>query len=137
MSSSWFTILDYIEDEESLKELTKSLDRLADKSEGILLGGDFNLPGWNWKDKQLKEDCKYPSLHSMFGEMLDDRFLTQVIELPTRENNCLDLICTNTPTKILNTDVIPGISDHDIPLVELDVRPVRRRQRPRKIHLYK
>ena len=92
---------------------------MADKSEGILLGGDFNLPGWNWKDKQLKEDCKYPSLHSMFGEMLDDRFLTQVIELPTREHNCLDLICTNTPTKILNTDVIPGISDHDIPLVEL------------------
>ena len=24
-----------------------------------------------------------------------------------------------------------------VPLVELDVRPVRRRQRPRKIHLYK
>ena len=69
--------------------------------------------------------------------MQDDRFLTQVIELPTRDNNCLDLICTNTPDKILNTDVILGISDHNIPLVELDVRPVRRRQRPRKIHLYK
>ncbi len=34
-------------------------------------------------------------------------------------------------------EVIPGISDHDCPLVEVDVSPIRQRQKPREILLYK
>ncbi len=56
---------------------------------------------------------------------------------PTRDKNTLDLIATSLPAKVHKVDVIPGISDHDCPLVEIDVSPIRRRQKPREILLYK
>jgi hypothetical protein len=59
------------------------------------------------------------------------------MEEPTRERNTLDLVATNTPSKVNKVEVIPGVSDHCVPLVELDVRPVRRTQKPRNILLYK
>ncbi len=43
---------------------------------------------------------------------------------------------TSQPAKINKVEVIPGVSDHDIPLVEVDVSPTRRRQPPRSIPLY-
>ena len=39
--------------------------------------------------------------------------------------------------KILRTDIIPGISDHDAVYAEIDIKPVRHKQTPRKISLYK
>jgi hypothetical protein len=43
---------------------------------------------------------------------------------------------TNNPTRILRTKVIPGISDHDAVLSELDIKPTKITQPPRSIPLY-
>ena len=51
--------------------------------------------------------------------------------------NTLDLLITNIPSKILRTDILPGISDHDAVYAEIDIQPVRHKQTPRKIPLYK
>ncbi len=102
----------------------------------VIIAGDFNFPGWNWKDRILKPGCRYVHLHHKFGEILDDRSLVQLVEEPTRGKNTLDLVCTSAPSKVNRVEVIPGISDHDCPLVEVDVSPVRRRQKPRDILLY-
>jgi len=48
----------------------------------------------------------------------------------------LDLIVTNHPTCFRRIEVIPGLSDHDIVYAEIDILPVRNRQKPRQIPLY-
>ena len=72
----------------------------------------------------------------MFREALDDHSLVQLILEPTRIDNTLDLICTNKPSSVVQTKVIPGISDHECPIAEFDLRPIRTQQRPRQIPMY-
>ena len=123
-------------DEESLLELENSLAKLRSKHENVIIAGDFNLPGWDWKNNLVKSDCNYRSLHYKFGEILDNNSLQQLVEEPTRGKNTLDLFATNAPSKIIKVEVLPGISDHDIVAIEVDISPKRRKQKPRKIHLY-
>ena len=65
-----------------------------------------------------------------------DRGDITLVEEPTRGKNTLDLFATNAPSKIIKVEVLPGISDHDIVAIEVDISPKRRKQKPRKIHLY-
>ncbi|XP_019628840.1 PREDICTED: uncharacterized protein LOC109473420 [Branchiostoma belcheri] len=67
---------------------------------------------------------------------MQDNGLTQIVEDPTRGVNTLDLILTNRPAQINRTQVIPGISDHLAVYTELEVKPLRRRQIPRKVPIY-
>ena len=103
----------------------------------IVIGGDFNFPGWNWKTKSLTSRTAYSTLHTRFTGVLDNSSLVQLVEEPTRQNNTLDLLITNQPSKVLRVDVMPGISDHDIVFAEFDLRPVKHSQKPRQIPLYK
>ncbi len=121
----------------SLAELETSLNRIdISKDHIILVFGDFNFPGRDWGQKQIKTNCHYPILHQKFGDLLDDKNIDQVVEEPTGDKATLDLIITNQPAKINRVEVIPGISDHDIPLVEVDVSPIGWKQTPRNITLY-
>ena len=121
-------------DEESLHEMEISIQRL-NKHHNIILGGDFNFPGWDWKNNIL-EDCNQPTLHYHFQEFLDDQGLTQLVEEPTRLDNTLDLLITSNPTLITKNTVVPGVSDHDCPVIEVQLKPLRHRQRPRNIMQY-
>ena len=118
-------------DEESLNELEKSLARLS-QQHNIILGGDFNFPGWDWKTNTLKP-C---TLHNQFRDYIDDHGLYQLVEEPTRQENTLDLMITRNPTLIHKVSVIPGDSDHDCPVVELDTKPTRQNIKPRKVLQY-
>ena len=118
---------------------SESINRAANMKDAFLLiGGDFNLPGWDWKTRTLKPNTKHPRNHYRLADSLDDNGLVQVIEEPTRNKNTLDLLIINIPSKILRTDIIPGISDHDIVYAEIvKHKPVKHKQTPRKIPLYK
>ena len=125
-------------DENSMINLNESINRAANiKDAFLLIGGDFNLPGWDWKSRTLKPSTKHPRHHYRLADILDDNGMVQVIEEPTRNKNTLDLLITNIPSKILRSDIIPGISDHDAVYAEIDIKPVRHKQTPRKIPLYK
>ena len=116
----------HVSDEMSINNLEISLTRAcAIRNATIVIGGDFNFPGWNWKTKSLKSRTAYPTLHTRFTEVLDNSSLVQLVEEPTRQNNTLDLLITNQPSKVLRVDVVPGISDHDIVSAEFDLRPVK------------
>ena len=52
-------------------------------------------------------------------------------------NNVLDLVLSNNPSIVSNIETIPGISDHDIVHVTLDVRCKRRKNVKRKIYIRK
>ena len=98
-------------DEQSLNWFDTSVRRASQiKNSSILIGGDFNLPNWDWKNKILKPNSSYPKNHYLFDNTLDDLGLTQVVVQPTRKDNILDLIITNLPNQVPRIEIMPGIS---------------------------
>ena len=124
-------------DSESMKEFETSLQRAAAKNPCLLIGGDLNLPGWNWINKTLHSGTQHAQQHYYFSDILDDHGLTQLVQEPTRNKNTLDLLITNYPSKILRIDVTPGISDHDIVYTEMNMNSAINTQKPRKIPIYR
>ena len=131
-----------VSDTTSLSELSTSLSRIPD-THTIILGGDFNLPGCDWKAGQVSSGSKFPDQHQKAFDLTHDFGLTQHITETTRVDpfhgtaNTLDLIMTNRPNSVISSTVLPGISDHDAPQIEIDVQPVRTAQNPRQIPNYK
>ena len=104
-----------VTDEESIRNFETSVTRAsAINNATLIIGGDMNFPGWNWKENTLKPNSTAPNLHTDFMDVLNNNALTQLVEQPTRQQNTLDLILTNHPGKVNRTDTIPSISDHDI-----------------------
>ena len=96
----------------------------------------MNLPGWDWKENILKPNAVFTNLHNYSMDIINNNALSQLINQPTRLTNTLDLVLTNRPGKVLRTETIPGISDHDIVYTEFDFRPVKLKQKPHIIPLY-
>ena len=125
-------------DEESLQIFSRSIEKFCNTNNGIIIiGGDFNFPGWNWKQHHLKDNTPYPQLHQDFMSTLNDCALTQLIEEPTRHENTLDLMITNVPSLVYRQEVVPGISDHDAVYIEMNIDPKKNKQKQRNIPLYK
>lgn len=128
----------HVSDEESIISFETSAQRACSiRNASIIIGGDFNFPGWDWTANALKPGSAYPSLHNRFSEILANNSLTQLVQEPTRKANILDLLLTNRPDQVLRVDILPGISDHDIVFAEMDFRPEKHMQKPRLIPLYK
>ena len=101
--------------EVALIELEKSLSMKKNNRHHIQctstsVSGDFNLPGCFWKNQVVKP-CSYPALHHQFGNLLDDSGLIQL--------DTLDLTLSNNPSSIMNVSVLPGVSGHDCPLINI------------------
>ena len=116
--------------------LAESLARLPQGND-IWFAGDMNLPGIDWKTLNIKPSCPTPGQHNQFIDILADNGLTQIVEIPTRCDNVLDLIAVNNPTLVSRIEVLPGIADHDAVFAEIDINPKRYNQKRRKIPLYK
>jgi hypothetical protein len=63
--------------------------------------------------------------------------LEQDVNFPTRQDNILDLVLTSHPSLVNRYKPLPGISDHDIVLIDANVRATRTRTPKRKIYLWK
>ena len=124
-------------DENSFTEFSKSLEKVTKKYTNIWVAGDLNLPKMDWDTSSPSPDCKHPNFYRQIIETFNDANLTQMVNLPTRDNNILDLFLTTNPTLVNQVSILPGISDHNI--VETKVNTSARicYQKPRKIPLYK
>lgn len=70
--------------------------------------GDFNLPN--------------PSHIQMLNKMLKKHHLVQIIDEPTRNQNILDLIVTNSESRIVSKNVFhPHLSDHKLIECTIDI----------------
>ena len=56
--------------------------------------------------------------------LTEDNGLSQLQREPTREGNILDLYFNNNPGLMQGMHTIPGISDHDIVVVDSVIKPV-------------
>ena len=127
-------------DEKTLNDCDDYLQAITkNENNVILLGGDFNLDGWDWEKNVIKPNARYVAIHQLFENILDNHGLKQIVDEPTRKNAVLDLLITNRPNQILRTEIQPGIAtgdDHQVVYSELDISPYRIKQHPRKINLY-
>ncbi|XP_019615685.1 PREDICTED: uncharacterized protein LOC109463354, partial [Branchiostoma belcheri] len=127
-----------VSDRASLEGFNASVSKAAQiPNAHLLIGGDMNLPCWDWTTMQMKPNPRYPGLHNMFIDILGDHGLEQLVDMPTRGENILDLIVTNNPQLIPRVEVLPGLSDHDAVFCEVIVHPQKRKQNPRLLPLYK
>eukprot|EP00116_Pleurobrachia_bachei_P010141 sb/3470403/ len=64
----------------------------------IIILGDFNLPHMDWvcTSHPDRNSTKASPYHRTL-ELIDENFLEQLVLFPTRGNNILDLVLTNTP----------------------------------------
>ncbi|GAB0203608.1 hypothetical protein GRJ2_002826400 [Grus japonensis] len=94
----------------------------ASCSQALVLMGDFNHPDICWRDNAAERKQSRKLL-----ECVDDNFLFQVIEEPTRRGAVLDLVLTNKEGLVgdVKLKVSLGCSDHE--MVEFKIlRAVRR-----------
>ena len=103
-----------VRDKTSILKWQTSVERAANISNAfILIGGDLNLPGWDWSMMTLKPNTHNLEMHLKLIEVIQENGMEQMVTFPTREQNTFDLI-TNTPQLISRVEAIPRISDHEI-----------------------
>lgn len=96
----------------------------AIKTDCIVIGGDFNLPNFDWNQQGAFSGATrgHAAVMSNFMNLFA---LTQTVLQPTRGNHVLDLFLTNEPDLLQSTLVIPGISDHDIVVCEMNLGHIK------------
>ncbi|CAG2252996.1 SMARCAD1 [Mytilus edulis] len=128
-------------EEEYLSHLGKSISRIK-RSENchLWLGGDFNLGGIDWNNYSIKQKAYNSKQCQQLIDLCQDNYLEQVVTKPTHytetSQSTLDLFFTNNSSLVNKTEVIPGISDHEIVYIESNLKPRRAKKPPRKVFLY-
>ena len=107
------------------------------KTSHVWLAGDFNIPDVDWENVCFKTGGRYPAVSKQILEIALDYNLQQMVTQPTRGDNVLDLVFTNTPSFVQDVKILPRLGDHDIVLVDALLTPQRIKIPRRKVYLYK
>ncbi|XP_076434604.1 uncharacterized protein LOC143274619 [Babylonia areolata] len=98
-------------------------------------GGVFILVSEDLTSHEMPElSAGYENL--WFMDAINDVGWEQMVMEPTKESNTLDLFLTNHPNLVPRTETLPGIADHDIVYMELQIHPPKKRQPQRLIPIY-
>ena len=124
---------------ESLEALEQSMDHISNITKNnskvsVVIGGDFNADGIDWETCVVSEKCSKKPICSKIIEIFDKFGLTQLQKTPTRDGAILDLYATNKPGLVKSIKTIPGISDHDILVIDSDIRAQTSKKTPHKVY---
>ena len=75
----------------------------------LVIIGDFNLPGIDWLD--VRATCDSAN-NTLLIDIIQDNFLTQLVNETTRECNILDLVLTTSAEFVRELAVGELFSDH-------------------------
>ena len=125
----------------AVDQLSISLTKLIGKRKSypnIIIGGDFNFPDIDWASWSTTNTKTAPA-HSKFLNFLLGNSLSQLVTKITRpvSNSVLDLITTTCPQVIDNIESLPGISDHNIVLFNINMKPKIQSKPRRKVPNFK
>ena len=103
---------------DSFNYLLESFRSVCLKNKAVYVFGDFN-------DNML-------SMNSRLVKIIEKARMTYMIKTPTRitekSSTLIDQIITNSPQKILYSDVLPGpIADHELITITIDMKKPKRR----------
>ena len=121
-----------------MDELNLSLCQLDNQGNNttVWLAGDFNAPSIDWETMTLKDNYVYAQTHNSLLAITCDHGLTQLVRDSTRLDNTLDLFFTDHPSQIIDINILPGMSDHDIVMIIADIKSKFIYHSPRKTLLY-
>ena len=104
----------------------------------LMIGGDFNLPDIDWDMSVVPHGSARVGISNRFLEMASKHSLHQMVTIPTRNENILDLFLINKPGLVKEVSTIPGISpnDHDIVVVDMFISIKPNKKPKRKIYLW-
>ena len=121
----------------ALKDIVTQIDTSRNH---VWIAGDFNLGNIDWQNTSTKPNSQYPRVCEQLIDLVNDHGLTQMVDKPTRTtsttSNILDIFLTNTPDMVNRCETIPGISDHDIPFLDVSSRVILNKKAPRKIYQF-
>ena len=114
-----------------LPKITESINAIDHQN--VMLLGDFNFRCIDWESGQ----CSRP-LEQLFIDTINDNLLEQIIDIPTRGANILDLAFVGDPSVVQSYDTLPpfGTSDHKVVTIDIRCMIPRITRSPRKIYLY-
>ena len=123
------------DDKQFVNELENSFEKICNKRKGynIVLSGDFNQPNISWGDSKIVQEhsASKETAELLLGTVTGFG-LNQHVNKPTRRGNILDLVFSNNTSLVQDINVEPGVSDHDIVIVNLDLSAKWKRQPRRK-----
>ena len=106
-------------DKEKFSEIIKKVQEILlaeSSSKDIILLGDFNFPIIRWPSSRITGGTRDEQEQAnLLLDVIEDNFLDQIVSEPTRKNNILDLVFTNSMS-IRGTEVIKNsveFSDHN------------------------
>ena len=87
----------------------------------LIIGGDFNLPRLTWNNGIVTLSTDLKSQEEMFVQFMSERFLTNIVTEPTRENRTLDLLLTNVPEWFGKVRVTKNVKFSDHNTISMDL----------------
>ena len=88
------------------------------------MAGDFNISEFDWT---MNHPTKSSEHHNLLSDIIQDNFLNQMVDEPTRENNILDLVLTTNIDLINNLEVGEPFSDHNSITFTINTRTYQQR----------
>ncbi|CAC5368405.1 unnamed protein product [Mytilus coruscus] len=123
-------------DQKHLNELQKSLEKArTNGNTNVILAGDFNCPNIIWDTATALGPDR--EIQQGLVDIAETYNLTQIHTIPTREGNLLDLLFVTNPTLVKSSNNVPGISDYDIIITDLETKVHHQKSQPRKCYIYK
>ena len=89
----------------------------------VILTGDFNCPNIDWEHLSVLPGAAEKEVQQALIDLALDFGLHQIHDQPTRQDNMLDLVFTNNPSLVKNSNSTPGISDHAMVVTDFEVLP--------------
>ena len=119
---------------ESVNALSNCL--LSVPNSPIILCGDFNVPNIAWA---LVSPTVSTLVANSLCQFVRDNFLYQLVSDPTRQDNILDLVFTNCPDLVVNTEVVDNLpsTDHDAIHFNLNILSTPQEPCSRSLYNYK
>ena len=98
------------------------------------IAGDFNLPDVNWKSLSTTSHQNPQCMSQEYINIPSHCGVEQIVNMPTRGENILDLFFTSHPGLIDKCKTIPGVGDHDAVLIDTQCKPQRAKPTRRRIY---
>ena len=103
-----------------ISEIRDKVFSFGEPTPEILICGDFNFPGTQWASGfTTGGSVDHRRQASLMIDLQDDLLLSQIIDVPTRGENILDLVFTNEDMLIMSTEARDTLlSDHRLIIIE-------------------
>ena len=91
----------------AIEKLNEALDLAQShgKYQNLVIGGDLNFKNLKWALGSIELEIGMSAQEESIVSFMSDRFLTNIVDKPTRNENILDVIMTNVPEIFGEVDV--------------------------------